>query len=269
MITRRMLSAFLFVFVTALALCALAQDKEPEYRLGPGDVVKIQVYQNSDLTLEARVTENGNISLPLIGIVRIGGMTIASAEQTIAKALRDGGFIQKPQVTIIVQHMRGNQISILGQVNKPGRIALETVNMRITEILALAGGISSGGADVVILTGVRDGKPFRREIEIAGMFLNNRFEDDLVVVGGDTIYIHRAPMFYIYGQVNKPGSFRIERGMTVRQALAQAGGPSSRGTERRLGLYRRGAGGTVELLSSDLNDLVQPDDVYYVRESLL
>jgi polysaccharide export outer membrane protein len=269
MTARRLLATFLTVLVTTLALCARAQERQPEYRLGPGDIIRIQVYQNPDLTLETRLTENGTISYPLIGIVRIGDMTVASAEQTIAKALGDGGFIQNPQVTVTVQQMRGNHVSVLGQVNKPGRIALETVNVRVSEILAMAGGISSAGADVLILTGVREGRPFHREIELAGIFLDKRLQDDLVVVGGDVIYVHRAPMFYIYGEVNKPGSFRIERGMTVRQALAQAGGPTQRGTERRLGLYRRGTGGAVELLRPDLSDPVQPDDVLYVRESVL
>ena len=268
MTARGLLSAFLFVLAAALAFCARAQDKQPEYRLGPGDVIKIQVFQNSDLTLETKVTENGNITFPLIGTIRVGDTTIAAAEQAIAKALRDGGFVQKPQVHIVVQQMRGNHVSVLGQVSKPGRLPLETVNVRLSEILALAGGVASGGADVVILTGVRDGKPFRREVDIAGMILNNRPEDDVAVAAGDLIYIHRAPMFYIYGEVGKAGSYRIERGMSVRQALAQAGGTTSRGTERRLGLYRRGAGGKVELLSPELHDLVQSDDVYYVRESL-
>jgi polysaccharide biosynthesis/export protein len=247
---------------------ANAQETGQEYRLRPGDIIKIQVFQNPDLTLDARLTESGNITMPLVGVIRIGGLTAAGAEQAIAKALRDGGFIQQPQVTINIQTMRGNLVSVLGQVNKPGRISLDTVNVRLTEVLALAGGISSNGADVVILTGTRNGKPYHREIEIPSIFLEQRHQDDVVVADGDSIYVHRAPSFYIYGEVNKPGSHRIERGMTVRQALALAGGPSQRGTERRLGLYRRGPGGELQTLNPDLSDMVRADDVYYVRESL-
>ena len=126
----------------------------------------------------------------------------------------------------------------------------------------------AAGADVAILTGLREGKPFRKEIDIAGMFLDGKLQDDVVVAGGDVIYVYRQPMYYIYGEVQKPGSSRIERGMTVRQALAQGGGPTLRGTERQLRLYRRGADGKVESLSPNLNDPVQPDDVLYVNESL-
>jgi polysaccharide export outer membrane protein len=264
----RLLATLLLVLAMALALCARAQEHQPEYRLRPGDTISIAVFQNSDLKLDTRVTENGNISYPLIGIIRLGGLNIAMAEQTIAKALQDGGFIKNPQVTITVKSMRGNIVSVLGQVGKAGRFELETVNMRVTDMLTMAGGISSTGADTVILTGVRDSRPFRKEIDIAGIFLDDRRQDDLEVADGDVIYVHRAPVFYIYGEVGKAGSQRIERGMTVRQGLAAAGGPTARGTERWLILYRRGAGGAIERLSPELNDPVQPNDVFYVRESL-
>jgi len=257
-----------FALATMLAFCARAQEHLPEYRLRPGDSISIAVFQNADLKLDTRISENGNISYPLIGIIRLGGLTITAAEQAIAKALGDGGFIQNPQVTVTTKSMHGNVVSVLGQVSKAGRFELETVNMSVTDMLTLAGGISTNGADTVILTGVRNGKPFRKEIDIAGIFLFDRRQDDIVVSDGDVIYVHRAPVFYIYGEVGKAGSQRIERGMTVRQGLAAAGGPSSRGTERLLILYRRNSGGVVETQSPDLNDLVQPDDVLYVRESL-
>ena len=82
------------------------------------------------------------------------------------------------------------------------------------------------------------------------------------------IYVYRMPIFYIYGEVQRPGSARVERGMTVRQALAQSGGPTVRGTERRLRLFRRDAGGNVESTTPGMNDPVRPDDVLYVNESL-
>jgi len=195
-------------------------------------------------------------------------MTVARAEQTIANALRTGGFIKQPQVNILLAMSRGNQVSVLGLVTRPGRFPLETFNTRISEMLAIAGGVAPTGADVVILTGTRNGEPFRKEIDIAGMLLNNSLQDDIVVVGGDVIYVHRAPMFYIYGEVQRPGSFRVERGMTVRQALAQAGGVTPRGTERGLSVQRRGAEGALETLRPNMDDLVRPDDVFQVRESL-
>jgi polysaccharide export outer membrane protein len=264
---QRLLPTLLFVLAATVGLDAQAQDRRPEYQLGPGDTVRIAVYQNPDLTLETRVTENGNITFPLIGVVKIGGMTIAAAELTIANALKSGGFIKQPQVNIVPVQLRSNQVSVLGQVGRPGRFPLEIVNTRLSEAIAMAGGIAAAGADTVILTGVRDGQSFRKEIDISGMFLDNKLQDDVVVSGGDVIYVHRMPMFYIYGEVQKPGSYRLERGMTIRQALAQGGGPTVRGTERRLKLFRRSGNGVAES-SPNLNSLVRPDDVLYVGESL-
>jgi len=265
---QRWLPPLLLVLAATLGLGAQAQNKYPEYRLGPGDTIRIFVYQNPDLTLETRVTENGNITFPLIGILGIGGMTIASAEQTIARTLQAGGFIKQPQVNILLVQNRGNQVSVLGQVNRPGRFPLETFNTRLSEMVATAGGIAPTGADVAILTGTRGGKPFRREIDIAGMFINENLDGDLMVAGGDVIYVYRAPMFYIYGEVQRSGSYRVERNMTIRQALAQGGGLTVRGTERALRLYRNGSGNGVQTHTPNLDDLVHPDDVLYVRESL-
>jgi polysaccharide biosynthesis/export protein len=121
---------------------------------------------------------------------------------------------------------------------------------------------------VAIITGIRDGRPFRREIDIAGMFLGNKLQDDIIVAGGDVIYVHRQPLFYVYGEVQRPGSYRVERNMTIQQALAQGGGPTLRGTERGLRVYRRTSGGTVQEIRPEPHDLVQPDDVLFIRESI-
>ena len=120
------ISLLLFVLAAAFALCAQAADKQLEYQLGAGDTIRIVVFQNADLTLDTRVTENGTITFPLLGTIKIGGLTIGAAEQIIAKALKDGGFIQSPQVNIVLLQNRGNQVSVLGQVNRPGRFPLET-----------------------------------------------------------------------------------------------------------------------------------------------
>ena len=267
MTLKRWLTTLLLLLVTG-ALPAHAQKNQPEYQLGDGDTIRISVFQNPDLTLETRVSENGLITFPLIGNVKIGGMTIPAASAAIAGALRSGGYIQNPQVNIQLLQNRGNQVSVLGQVGRPGRFPLETFNTKLTEMLAMAGGIAATGADIAIVTGTRNGKPFRREIDIPGMFLDNKLQDDIVVAGGDVIYVHRQPMFYIYGEVQRPGAYRIERNMTIRQALALGGGLTPRGTERNLGVYRRSAAGASELSTARLDEPVQPDEVLHVRESL-
>ena len=263
-ITTVLLSAILLL----APLRAGAEDKQNEYKLGSGDTIRIQVFQNPDLMIETRVTENGAITYPLIGNVQLGGLALSDAEQLIAKQLKEGGFVQQPQVTVMLLQNRGNQVSVIGQVNRPGRFPLETTNTRVSEILATAGGATAGGADSILLTGMREGNAYRREIDIASMFLDGKLDLDVVVAGGDVIYVHRAPVFYIYGEAQRPGSYRVERNMTVRQALAQGGGPTPRGTERFLRIHRRGAEGKGAVISPEMTDLVLADDVIYVRESI-
>jgi polysaccharide export outer membrane protein len=214
------------------------------------------------------VAEGGAITYPLIGSVEIGGLSVAIAEKRIADALQKGGFIQKPQVTISLLQVRGNLVSVLGQVARPGRFPLETANTRLSDMLANAGGTTPSGDDVAIVTGVRNGQAFHKLIDIPSIFLSGRAADDMVLQGGDTIYVHRAPVFYIYGEAQRPGAFRIERNMTVMQALAQGGGPTQRGSEKRLRLHRKNVDGSLQQIEPQLTDPVMPDDVIFVKESI-
>ena len=266
-----MIKHFKTLVLLAFALfCAgaVAQTSQ-DYTLGAGDAIRVQVFQNPDLTIEARVSETGTINYPLIGAVQLGGLTIAAAEKKIADALRTGGFVQRPQVNLVLVAVRGNQVSVLGQVNRPGRFPLETFNTRVSDMLAAAGGQTQLGDDVVIITGIRAGKPFRKEIDIASLYLGSNQADDIVVSGGDTIYVHRMPMYYIYGEAQRPGSFRVERGMTIRQALAQGGGPTIRGSQHRMRLYRKDESGkTQEIHKPDMDGPIRANDVLWVNESI-
>ncbi|HEU4708775.1 MAG TPA: polysaccharide export protein EpsE [Methylophilaceae bacterium] len=249
-------------------------DNPKNYTLGPGDEIRISVFQNPDLSLDTRVNENGNITYPLIGEVDVGGKPIASAEKAIASALKSGGFVQQPQVNILLMRIRGNQVSVLGEVNRPGRYPIETFNTHVSEMLANAGGIVSdagpnaGGAEKVILVGYRNGERIRKEIDVHEMFMKDGTSEDMTVAAGDILYVPPAPLYYIYGETQKPGSFRIRNGMSIQQALAEAGGPTIRGTERGIKVYRKNDDGKVEPLSANPNDPVQPGDVIYVSESL-
>jgi len=250
---------------------AIGQEKDrlAEYRLGPGDSIRVSVFQNPNLTLETRVGEDGAITYPLIGRVAVGGATLPAAEHTIAQALAAGNYLQKPQVTILLLQTRSSQVSVLGLVNRAGRYPLETVNTRVSEMIAIAGGVATQGGDLAILTGERAGKPFRKEIDIAGLFTDRGRSDDISVVAGDVIYVERAPMVYVYGEVNRPGAYRLERGMTLRQALARGGGPTQRGTERNLRLHRRAADGAQHVIDKPkLDDPARAEDVLHVGESI-
>jgi polysaccharide biosynthesis/export protein len=247
-----------------------AASSAPElYRIGPGDTVRITVYQSPDLSMETRVTEAGVISYPLIGALRLGGLTVNDAEKALADALKKGDFIKNPQVSVMVTQVRANQVNVLGQVGKPGRVALDVAGMRLTDVIALAGGVAANaGSDTAVVIGTRDGQPFRREIDLPRVFAPGGRNDDIVIQPGDAIWVDRYPVIYLYGEVQRPGQLRLERGMTVMQALASVGGLTQRGTQRGLRVSRRAANGQVQSLEVTLDDTLQTGDVVFVRESL-
>ncbi len=253
----------------ALLVCGEASADQPmDYRLGAGDSIHISVFRNPNLTLDARVSESGIITYPMLGELAVGGLTLDEAERKIAFALKKAEVVQEPQVNIVLSQIIGNQVSVLGEVNHPGRFALDTLNTRLSDMLARAGGVSPTGGSVAILVGKRQGKPYRKVIDLAKMFMDDNMGENVLVQGGDNIYVDFAPAYYIYGEVNQPGSYRVRRGMTVMQALAQGGGPTMRGTEKGMKLFRRGQSGDVVSFSPELTDLVKDGDVLYVKESL-
>lgn len=247
---------------------AQAQTQRGDYLLGPGDVIRIQVFQSTDLTVEARISESGVISYPLLGVVKMAGLSPQQAENLISTRLRDGKFLQNPQVTLNVLEFRSQQVSVLGNVNKPGRYPLETTGMRLSEMLSMAGGVTQTGADSVILMTTRDGRPQRIEIDLVDMFTSGDLSRDVVMQSGDTVFVNRAPNYYVYGQVQRPGQYPLDRGMTVAQAIAKGGGLTLRGTDRGVRLHRRFGERNIQVLEPKLDDPVRPDDLIFVRESI-
>jgi polysaccharide export outer membrane protein len=240
----------------------------PDYRLAPGDALHIIVYQNPDLTLDTRLSDSGYISFPLLGNVKLGGLTVSESENLIANGLRKGDFIRNPQVTIVITQLR-NQVSVLGQVNRPGRYPLEQAQTHLSDVLALAGGVVAVvGGDTVTVVGDRNGKPMRLEVDLPHLFAANGRGDDILMQNGDAIWVDRAPQIYIYGEVQRPGAFRLERDMTLMQALASGGGLTQRGTEKGIRVHRRGPDGQVQVLQPGMDEKLRDGDVVYVRESL-
>ena len=135
----------------------------------------------------------------------------------------------------------------------------------------MAGGITPSGSDIVILAGTLEGQPFRKEIDFPAIYVDYKQSDDLVVAGGDVIYVHRAPVFYIYGEAQRPGAYRIERGMTIQQALSLGGGPTVQGSESRIRLHRKNMATQMDIITSDrvaqrVVKLLKMDESPVVRE---
>ncbi|MGZ3237746.1 MAG: polysaccharide export protein EpsE [Burkholderiaceae bacterium] len=253
----------LTLLLIALTGSAIAEDVQ----LGAGDMIKISVYGNPDLTLETKVSEAGSITYPLLGEVAVGGLSTSAAEKKISGLLEGGGFVRKAQVNIIVTMLQSQQVSVLGQVNRPGRYPIDG-KRNLTDILALAGGMNPEGADTVTLVRTRNGKTAKKVIDVLDMIRTGDMNQNFDLESNDVIYVERAPRFYIYGEVQRPGVYRLEKSMTVLQALSTGGGLTMRGTERSIRIKRRDGSGNLQVITAKHDDLIQVDDVVYVQESL-
>ena len=240
------------IFLLAMSAGAWAQAE----KLGVGDAIHVTVFQQPDLTTDARISEKGSIAMPLIGEVKIAGLSQPEAAAQIAGKLKDGQFLKNPQVAVAVTTVRSRQVSVLGAVARPGRYPLDDTSSQLSDVIAAAGGITAAGADTVVV--IRDGKETRLPA------IGKSFE----LKGGETINVERAPVFYIHGEVARSGAYRVEPNMTVMQAIAAGGGVTPRGSDRRLKLRRVGADGQLVEKDASLKDPVKADDVIFVKEAL-
>ncbi|MCE7914344.1 MAG: polysaccharide export protein EpsE [Nitrosomonas sp. PRO4] len=235
--------------------------------LSPGDTLKIFVYGHPDLTTDTKVSESGNITFPLLGEILVNGLSQSAVERKIANLLESRDIIRKPQVNILAASLQSQMISVLGYVRNQGRYPIEG-KRSLTDVLAMAGGINLDGGEMVTLIRYDDNKSIKETIDVLEMVRSGNLAGNVTVRSDDLIYVERAPRFYIYGEVQRAGAYRLERNMTVIQALSVGGGLTLRGTERGLRIQRRDAEGNLQILNANSSDLVQPDDVIYIKESL-
>lgn len=340
----KFLIRFLFLFSVLIPLVSTAAD----YTLGTGDFVKVTVYGDAELTREIRIAENGILTFPLIGEVRVEGLSTVEAEKVIAQQLKHGGFIANPQVSVVVIQFLSKTVSVLGGVLKPGRYPV-TRPSDVKDMIAEAGGITPEGSEIItvvrsdkrsqydlhevisqqvnkdditvvggetIYVGTRDvavvgqllrpakysiqgglrkisdfislaggptelageimfyttsisGTPVTEQINIDDLFRAPASEKNKEVYPGDVLYVPKAPQVYVYGEVQRPGMYKIDKNMTVMQAIAKAGGLTIRGTQRSVKLHRKNEQSEVVKQTPGLTSVLQDEDVLYIEESLL
>jgi polysaccharide biosynthesis/export protein len=237
------------------------------YRLGPGDMIEITVYNNPDLTTKTSIGEDGTISFPLIGNVALGGLTRAQAEKRIAQGLEAGKFVPKPYVNLVIDEYRSQTISVLGDVSKPGTYQIRRP-IKVTEVLAMAGGITPNGSqDVTLVRNGRDGDARRLTVDVGDVLQRGDLAQDVLVGNGDIVYVPPAPKFYIYGEVRNPGVYPLQAGMTVQQAISVGGGLTVRGSQRGVTVDRKLPDGRVHSYSAKLSDQLRAGDVVQVPQS--
>ena len=225
-------------------------------KLGVGDAVRITVFGQPDLATEARISERGTVAMPLAGEVKIAGLSQTQAGVEIAGALKKGQYLKNPQVQVAITALRSRQVSVLGAIARPGRYVLEDTSSQLADVIAAAGGTAGGGGEMV--TVMREGKEER--VNVLGK--------PYPLKAGDVVKVERGPVFYVYGEVTRSGTYALTPNMTVMQAIASGGGITPRGSDRRVKLRRAGADGSVVETDARLNDVVKSDDVIFVKEAL-
>jgi len=236
-----------------------------DYVVGERDVLRITVYDNPDLATVARVSGEGTISFPLIGEVKVAGLTIPQISARLAELLSNG-YIVNPQVIVFIEEFRSKKATIIGEVRSPGLYELPG-QMTFLELLSRAGGLTKDAGDkAVVKRKLNQGEQsftldLKRLVEMGDTSLDINLQD------GDSVYIQKAGFFYVTGEVKKPDAYKFEEGTTVLKAITMAGGFTDKAAEKRIKIRRKNGDKEITVEKVGHDELIRPDDVIIVPES--
>lgn len=263
-----LLAAWVAVLVIVPVAVAQVAPNTPEaptvslndgYVIGVGDMIEVAVIGRQDFTGRVQVQVDGTVQLPLIGDIPAANRTVLQLRNEIRAALLAGQFFTEAAVSVTVVGYASRYVTVLGEVATPGIVAIDRA-YRLSEIIARVGGLRSSAADVITLA--RDNGEIVKLDMVA--VATGDVVQDVAINPGDRIFVAQAPQFYIYGQVNAPGAYKLERNMSLRMALARGGGVTAQGSERRVKVIRNGE----ELRKFDLNAPLEPNDTVQVGQRI-
>jgi polysaccharide export outer membrane protein len=258
---------YLFVLLAVVLFCRADMLFAQDYLVGEEDVLRVTVYDHPDLTTVARVSAEGVIRLPLIGDVNVTGLSVSQISEKVSRLLADG-YIVNPHVSIFVEEFRSKKTIIMGQVNKPGIYALSGTTTFL-ELLSKAGGLTKDAGDKAIIK--RKTSPGRPEkvitIDLRKLIEEGDTSADIPLMDNDNVYIAKAGVFYITGEVKKPDAYKYEEGTTVIKAVTMAGGFTDKASSGRVKLIRKVQGKEKIIEKAGMDEPVQVDDVIVVPES--
>jgi polysaccharide biosynthesis/export protein len=247
---------------------AAANAVGPLTPLGPGDSVTMHVFGQPDMDTVLGVADDGTIRVPLAGAIQVGGSSPETAARRVEKAFKDGGFFVDPHVTLTVTQSLSQRVSVLGEVKTPGRYPVDA-KTTIIDLLAQAGGETEFASDTVyVLRTDPTGSVKRYPVNVKGLVGAGPSTPTQLLRAGDSVYVPRAAQFFILGEVQKPSMYKLEPNLTVLQAISLAGGVTPKGSDRRVEIKRAGKNGEQVVIKPKPNDLVQPEDVIRVKESI-
>lgn len=253
----------------------------PTYLVGPSDVLAIKVLDEPSLSGEFNVDSDGTITFPYLQRVKVVGLTLREVETLIAGGLRDG-YVRRAEVSAEIKTYRSRSIYVMGEVKAPGKYNIDGP-VTLLELIARAGSFTNTAGPQLIVQRYKDGiaaavatapaapgstdsaELLRVNIED---LKQGRFTANFLLQDSDTIIVPAADRFYVTGYVKTPGAFVLRPGMTVQQAIAEAGGLTERGSTRRLKINRNVNGKDVEI-SVKMTDLVRANDTIKVPQRLI
>jgi len=238
-----------------------------EYTVGDGDVLDINVYENDDLSTTVRVSANSTIRVPLIGEVDVSDLTVSEVASKIEALLRDG-YLVNPQVDVFVKEYRSKKVIILGQVNKPGLYELQG-KTTLLEFISKAGGLTadSGSTATIKRQAAETSEADNIVIDLNRLIKKGDTSLNIPIRDGDSVYISKADIYYVSGEVNKPGSYTLETGTTIIKAITTAGGFSKIAAKGKVKVNRVVDGEQQVLENVNMDMPVLADDVIIVPES--
>lgn len=255
-------SMLLILLILLIPAVAFSQD----YVIGERDVLRITVYDNPDLNTVARVSGEGTILFPLLGEVKVAGLTIPQIANKISGLLAQG-YLVNPQVIIFIEEFRSKKTTIMGEVARPGLYELPG-RTTLLELLSNAGGLSKDAGDKAIVK--RKSKEGEKvfDVDLRRLIEKGDRSIDIVLQDDDSVYIPKAKFFYVTGQVKKPDAYKYEDGITLLKAVSMAGGFTDVAAESKVTIKRKENGKETTLERVKLDALIMPDDIIMVPESL-
>lgn len=259
-----LIAIFLLSFISTPVLAAI----DNNYMVGDGDVLKVAVYGNPDLDATVRVSSDGTILFPLLGQVKIGGLNVAQVSDHLAKKLADG-YLVNPQVSVFVEEFRSKKAIIIGQVRTPGLYELSGPTS-VLELISKAGGLTLEAGDKATIkrkTGLGMAEEKMITVNLKDLVERGQASLDAPILDGDNVFVSKAEVFYVTGEVGRPNSYRFEEGTTVIKAITMAGGFSPIASKSRVRIIRKVNGDEQVIKSVAMDIPVLPDDVIVVPES--
>lgn len=236
-----------------MSLGSMKPASPSDYFIGPADLLEIKVFEADELSTTVRVSSRGFITLPLLGSVKVTDVTARQAEERIERMLMDGGYLNEPGVSVYISEHRSKQISIVGEVNKPGNYEL-LGSQSLIDALAMSGGLAAGAGRSAYLTRTnRDGSRQAYLVDLDEILQSGNAELNIDLRPGDVLYVASSGNVFLEGAVRNPGSVPIKTGeTTLSQAITAAGGIASYADPGDVRVLRHHGRGKREIIQVDL-----------------